>query len=95
MAWHPHPNPTDEVHAEAARLLPLLWRQGAGSSAVVNGVCYRAEYHGEKKGVTAYVNDAPPTYAATRKTTRTNSGAIWGLALLVGLALVATARRLP
>lgn len=66
--WKPHPSPMPpSVPQTAWSLLPALWAKGEGANQTVFNnwwkddqhepydVLFRAEYHGEKKGVTAYV----------------------------------------
>lgn len=84
----PHPKPL-AVGERASALLPMLWGLGEGHSVVEEHggqqVLFRAEWHGPKKGVTAYVHRQHVV-----KTVRNRTGAS-AVVLVATLAIVAGA----
>jgi hypothetical protein len=94
--WKPHPNPL-AVSQRASQLLAPLWTMGEGTHVVEKhggqDVLFCAQWHGSKKGITAYIPswDNPAAPAPAPSTPVNQPGALRAFVLLATVAIVGTA----
>jgi hypothetical protein len=91
--WGPHPNPLS-VSKRASELLPELWRNGSPGKGTVENhhgqeVLFCAEWHGSKKGVTAYVHRQHVVTTVRNRTAGSAAVLVATLAIVAGAIVLA------